>query len=170
MLLIHRYNTPILTGPSLHFTALQHHFTSPTLNTLFHGTPRFKPLHCIGETAHNSARLYYSNVHDVSKSHWTFDVKRFASAVKWILRIPVYAISPTELVFPQSHYVSLSTCTKLILHPRALYSNLFSKLGHWYHASNNVAIRVSMVTNKSYLIFRVLSSVSGVLGTLLDLL
>ena len=43
MLLIHRYNTPFLTGPSLHFTSL--HFTSPTINTL-HGTFRFNPLHC----------------------------------------------------------------------------------------------------------------------------
>ena len=43
MLLIHRYSTPFLTGPSLHFTAL--HLTSPTINTL-HGTLRFNPLHC----------------------------------------------------------------------------------------------------------------------------
>jgi len=40
MLLIHRYNTPFLTGPLLHFTAL--HFTSPTIITL-HGTPQFNP-------------------------------------------------------------------------------------------------------------------------------
>jgi len=38
LMLILRYCTPFLTGPSLHFT-------SPTINTL-HGTPRFNPLHC----------------------------------------------------------------------------------------------------------------------------
>jgi len=43
MLLIHRYSTPFLTGPSLHCTSP--HFTSPTINTL-HSTPRFNPLHC----------------------------------------------------------------------------------------------------------------------------
>jgi hypothetical protein len=43
MLLIQRYNTPILTRPSLHFTSP--HFTSPTINIL-HGTPLFNPLHC----------------------------------------------------------------------------------------------------------------------------
>jgi hypothetical protein len=40
ILLILRYSTPFLTGPSLHLTSL--HFTSPTINTL-HGTPRFNP-------------------------------------------------------------------------------------------------------------------------------
>jgi len=35
MLLIHRFSTPFLTGPSLHFTSL--HFTLPTINTL-HGS------------------------------------------------------------------------------------------------------------------------------------
>jgi hypothetical protein len=32
MLLIHRYNTPNLTAPSLHFTALQLHFTTTKKN------------------------------------------------------------------------------------------------------------------------------------------
>jgi hypothetical protein len=57
MLLIHRCSTPILTGPSLHFTALHLtslHFTSPTINTL-HGTPRFNPLHC--------TTLHFTSIH-----------------------------------------------------------------------------------------------------------
>jgi hypothetical protein len=37
MLLIHRYSTPFLTGPSLPFTAL--HFTSPPINTLHGARP-----------------------------------------------------------------------------------------------------------------------------------
>jgi len=70
MLLIHRYSTPILTGPSLHSTALHFtslhftslHFTSPTINNL-HGTPRFNPLHC---TTLHFTPLHFTSLHFTS--------------------------------------------------------------------------------------------------------
>jgi len=68
MLLIHRYNTPILTGPSLHFTSLQLtslHFTSPTINTL-HGTPRFTPFTALHFTSLHFTSLQLTSLHFTS--------------------------------------------------------------------------------------------------------
>ena len=53
ILLLHRYNTPILIGRSLYFI-------SPTINTL-HGTPRFtSSQHCT--SLHFTARHYLNNL------------------------------------------------------------------------------------------------------------
>jgi hypothetical protein len=60
-LLIHRYSTPFLTGPSLHFTSLYFTALHFTKHKYPHGTLRFNPLYY--------TTLHYSSVHGVTRNN-----------------------------------------------------------------------------------------------------
>jgi hypothetical protein len=107
MLLIHRYNTPILTGHSLHFTALQLHFTSPNINTL-HGTPRFKPLHCTTCPV-NLIRLDFTTHTILGEEYRSFSSSTLLKTnsctyFKTLFHIHIKRLKPVKMFCKKRHY------------------------------------------------------------------